>query len=603
MVEEKHHIENENFDFHQVVKQKLIKYRKISFTKLMKFSFKSLLKEKLFYILNISILLISIAIGILLAFIKSGSTQVVVFNFFILFFICCLMFVFILRMVQFFFNKNFEDKTTYIVLTNQVSRIKFFIAQYFLMILIVGTNILVSFLMINSFYSFFTLFKYEIFILRMTIIYAIYSFIATFFIINFVTFLIFIFSLQTTTIICTLLLALSFIANIPMSFTKANEKSYNIQFENSQLFKLNDIYDAYTLNDSIAKGNIKYSNLSKYIYDYFIEKKFTVDDFSSTQTINDRIKLWSDLGLINSESTLIKASDLNLFTKPLKGDIVPQSWQRNDKFNMQIKLKNTFISETQLDDLILKTNNQKIENILIEFKQFTNEINEYFKNNLQYEKYDLFDDFLFLETGVENSYLEKINASGTEEIVSYALQKKDVQSIYKYAILGDNSDGFKFSNANDLVKQKLNFNLMYVAQIIEKYFIKYSSNYIFMSSNPISKTSGDWNQYISGRKNNQILSYFNLYNGLWMNYTQNLGFYNKDIWFAPSSDSKIYLEEQKNLFLGYPEYTLKLDSNNNVISEKTTTNYIKAWYYLAILFVISLLCFLIALYKFKKFDF
>ncbi|WP_243728313.1 hypothetical protein [Mycoplasma capricolum] len=61
----------------------------------------------------------------------------------------------------------------------------------------------------------------------------------------------FLFSLQTTTIICTLLLGLCFVANIPMSFVKANEKSYDIEFltknNNHEIFKLNDVYDTYTL--------------------------------------------------------------------------------------------------------------------------------------------------------------------------------------------------------------------------------------------------------------------------------------------------------------------------------------------------------------------
>ncbi|ATZ18866.1 hypothetical protein ESOMN_v1c04840 [Williamsoniiplasma somnilux] len=555
--------------------------------------------------MNLSTIVVSIIVGIILAFAKSGSTQVVIFNFYILFFVCCLMFVFILRMIQFFFNKNFEDKTTYIVLTNQVSRTKFFIAQYLLIIIICVTNILISFLIINLFYATFTLFKYDIFILRMTSMYVLYCLLATFFLINFITFLIFMFTLQTTTIICTLLLALSFIANIPMSFIKANEKSYNIQFENGQIFKLNDIYDAYTLNNNISKGNLKYPDLSKYVYDYFITNKMTQDDFSSSKNINLRTKMWSDLGLINTAPVVFTETNLKLFSKPLRDKTVPESWQKGDEFNIQLTLNNTFISESALDTLIAKTTNQKILKILKDFRNFSNDIKIYFKNNLQYEKYDLFYDFLFLDSGIDISYLEKLNPSAQEieqQWIKYALKKQDVKSFYEYAILGQNSDGFRFSNANNLVKDQLNFNLMYTARIIEQYFIKYSSNYIIMSSTPVAKSSADWNSYTKGRKNMRFLSYFNLYSGLWMVYTGNLGFYYDDIWFSPSSDSKIYLEDQKNLFLGYPEYDLKI-SSTNMIEKDTTANYVKPWYYLAILFSISLISFLIALYKFRKFDF
>ncbi|AVN60462.1 ABC transporter permease [Mesoplasma entomophilum] len=604
MVEENYEKKKTN-PFQNFIKEKLIKYRRIPFIKLMKFSFKSLLKEKLFYILNLATIVISILVGIILAFVKSGSSQVVIFNFYILFFVCCLMFVFILRMIQFFFNKNFEDKTTYIVLTNQVSRTKFFIAQYLLIILICAVNILMSFIVINIFYATFTLFHYDVFILRMTSMYVIYCLLATFFLINFITFLIFIFTLQTTTIICTLLLALSFIANIPMSFIKANEKSYYVQFTNGDIFQLNDIYDAYSLYDHVNEGNIKYPHLSKYVYNYFLSKEMVADEFHNSSNINYRMQMWKDLGLINSNPIVITETNLNLFTKPLRDTSVPDTWKINDQFNIQITLKDTFITNEQLDELINKTVDQNTKNILVEFRSFTNEINKYFSNELQFEKYDLFYDFLFLDSGIEKSYLEKLNPT-EEEIednkVTYALKKQDVVSLYEYSIAGIRNDGFRFTNANDLVKKQLNFNLMYSARVIEEYFIKYSSNYIIMSSNAVSKTSGDWNTYIKGRSMMRGLSYFNLYSGLWMVYTKNLGFYNNDIWFSPNSFSKIYLEDQKNLFLGYPEYDIKLTSTN-MIEKNTTSNYIKPWYYLVILFAISILSFSIALYKFRKFDF
>ncbi len=511
------------------------------------------------------------------------------------------MFVFILRMIQFFFNKNFEDKTTYIVLTNQVNRVKFFLAQYILVLLIIMVNIIGSFLTINLFYSAFNLLKYDVFILKMTVTYSLYTLLATFLLTNFVIFLIFVFSLQTTTIICTLLLAVSFVANIPMSFVKANEKSYNIQFENNQLFKLNDIYDAYNLNNNVKNGNIKYKYLSKYIYDYFLNSQMTQESFSSKQTILLRTEMWSKLGLIRKEPVIVNESNLELFSKPLRDKTVPETWKSGDKFDIQLTLNETFISNNELETLISKATSENTKNILKDFKNFTNEITAHFNNNVQFEKYDLFYDFLFMESGVDKSFLKKINPGGGEKD-KYALKDQDLKTLYEYALIGRNSDGFKFSNADDLVKKQLDFKLMYTARILEQYFIKYSSNYLIMSTNSIKTSSADWDTYQNGRNTIGILSYFNLYSGLWMLYTENLGFYNQDIWFSPNSDSKIYLENQKNMFLGYKEYKLDLN-NQNRIKENTTTNYTKSWYYTAILIGISLLGFTVALIRFKKYDF
>ncbi|SRX64102.1 ABC transporter permease [Mycoplasma mycoides] len=370
----------------------LIKYKKIPFRKLIKFCLKNLIKERLFSILNILNILVSILIGILLGFLKSGEKQVIIFNFYILFFTCCLLFVLILKMIQFFYNKNLEDKTTYIVLTNQVSRTKFFFSQYFLINLIILINIFLSFCFINLTYSIFNSFKYDSFILKMTLVYFLYNLFASFCLINFISMLMFLFSLQTTTIICTLLVSLCFVANIPLSFVKANEKSYNIQFLDKnnkvEIFKLTDIYDTFTLNENILNSQIKYPYLSKYIYSYFIKNKFLKDQFSNPNNIDLRIKIWKDLGLVNDQKVIIKENNLKLFSKPQENNKILNSWNKNDLFNLQLVLNNTFISNQQLNLLIDKTTDINKKRILIDFKNFSNEINSFFKTDLQTSKYD-----------------------------------------------------------------------------------------------------------------------------------------------------------------------------------------------------------------------
>ncbi|MDP4040026.1 ABC transporter permease [Mycoplasma mycoides] len=580
----------------------LIKYKKIPFRKLIKFCLKNLIKERLFSILNILNILASILIGILLGFLKSGEKQVIIFNFYILFFTCCLLFVLILKMIQFFYNKNLEDKTTYIVLTNQVSRTKFFFSQYFLINLIILINIFLSFCFINLAYSIFNSFKYDSFILKMTLVYFLYNLFASFCLINFISMLMFLFSLQTTTIICTLLVSLCFVANIPLSFVKANEKSYNIQFLDKnnkvEIFKLTDIYDTFTLNENILNSQIKYPYLSKYIYSYFIKNKFLKDQFSNPNNIDLRIKIWKDLGLVNDQKVIIKENNLKLFSKPQENNKILNNWNKNDLFNLQLVLNNTFISNQQLNLLIDKTIDINKKRILIDFKNFSNEINSFFKTDLQISKYDLLYDFLFLDNLKNSNYLIKNNDLKSEK---YNLNKDDIKSIYEYELLGFNSDGFKFFNSKNLIN-KLNFNLMYIARILENYFIRYSSSYIMLSTSSVLKDQSDWSAYFNTRKKMRYFSYLNLYNGLWTFYTSNLGFYYNEIWFSPASDSYINLENQKNLFLGYLEYDLEL-LNNNIINPNTINNYTKPELYLIILLIINIFSFLIAFLKFKKRDF
>ncbi|AME12642.1 hypothetical protein MmmBen181_0455 [Mycoplasma mycoides subsp. mycoides] len=309
--------------------------------------------------------------------------------------------------------------------------------------------------------------------------------------------------------------------------------------------------------------------------------------------LNLRIKMWDELGLINHEKIIINEKNLKLFSKPFGNSKVPSSWNRNDLLDLKLILKNTFITNNQLKELIKKTTDKNKKNILLDFLNFSIEINNYFENSLQVNNYELLYDFLFLDNLKNSNYLTKSNDLKS---VKYELNNKDIRNIYEYELLGDAGDGFKFSNSKSLVN-KLNFNLMYVARILENYFIKYSSNYIILSTSRVLTDQLDWSSYIKTRNKMKYFSYLNLYNGLWVFYTSNLGFYYKDIWFTPTSDSFIELENQKNLFLGYLEYDLKLLENNS-ISKNTTSNYTKPQIYLITLIVINVLSFLITFYKF-----
>lgn len=78
-------------------------------------------------------------------------------------------------------------------------------------------------------------------------------------------------------------------------------------------------------------------------------------------------------------------------------------------------LNNVFISNEELSTLISNTTSESTKNILKDFQNFTIEITKQFKDNVQFEKYDLMYDFLFMESGIDNSYLEKINSPKYEK--------------------------------------------------------------------------------------------------------------------------------------------------------------------------------------------
>ncbi|WP_041618825.1 hypothetical protein [Spiroplasma taiwanense] len=88
---------------------------------------------------------------------------------------------------------------------------------------------------------------------------------------------------------------------------------------------------------------------------------------------------------------------------------------------------------------------------------------------------------------------------------------------------------------------------------------------------------------------------------MWSAYTLYSGFSYEDFWFLSSSDSKIAFDEQKNMFLGYTEFSFKIDDGNKIIGD-SYNNYINPLIYVFILIIFSMIIFIFEIIKFQKKD-
>ncbi|AHI52994.1 ABC transporter permease [Spiroplasma culicicola] len=574
-------------------------YKSIPFRILLLFNIKNIFNELVFLILNLILLLSSVVFATISNFFKEGSTLVVGFNFYVLFYISCLLFILILRMVQFFYHNKIEDKTIFIALSNQVSRNKLFISQWILMFLVALINIASTFILINIFNFILAGFNLNYLLLRITTAFLIYGIIASFILINFILFLIFIFSLQSTTIICTLLLSCTFIANLPVSFQKTNEKNMTVKFKNNQLLTVTDLYETFDFQKYVNQNQIKYNNLSKYINDQFLASKFDFNSFNVDENIiNQRINnIWSTLGIINSTAYEIKTSNLTIRSLPQNESDIPSNWSIGDKLTIDLSLKNTFISLEELKILGANETEAWKKQILEDLYSFSLFIQTQF-SDIQLEKAALFNEFIFIDDNLS----QITNVSKSDSTIKF---KKDyLLSMYNYQLNGTYKDFFTLANDTytyNFVREQLNFPLMISVRILEQYFIKYTSRFLLITNNSVLTDSADWSTYIRSRTKLNIFLYFNLFNGMWSNYTYYSGYSYDDFWFLSYSDSKIVFDEQQNIFLGYPEYTLKLDENNKILPN-THNNYINPMFYIAVLLIFSLFNFSFVIFKFNRID-
>ncbi|AGR41156.1 hypothetical protein [Spiroplasma taiwanense] len=424
---------------------------------------------------------------------------------------------------------------------------------------------------------------------------------------NFVIFLIFTFSLQSTTIICTLLLAFSFIANLPTTFNEQKEErlrlGVNYNGENP-LYYVPDIYETFDLQKNVNEGKIRYKYLSKYINDFFISNSFSFATFNDDESIiAQRIDyLWGINGL---GITRTEPYSFSTFSGRLNS--IPNDYADFDTFSdvtISISLNNTFISLDELKVRIDSSINIDQKNVLNDLYNFKNEIvkeiggssstdSNQWPRIFQQQKNELLKDFIFIN-----------KATMTQANNEIDLGKDDIDSIYKYELVGRNNSNTLTleSGIADNFVNEMYFSLLFASRILEQYFIDYTSRYIILTESQINKTDTDWNKYVNSRKVLNGTLFVNLFSQLLTSYTLYSGFSYDDFWFDVFSTSKIEFEAQKNLFLAYPQYTFKLNSEE-VIEKDTYNNYINPIYYIIILFIFALFCLIYAVAKFNLINF
>ncbi|WP_339030619.1 ABC transporter permease [Spiroplasma endosymbiont of Cantharis nigra] len=573
---------------------------------IIKYSFKSIIKERSFIIFNGLYLLFSFLIAIYSVFQRNNSNFLLIFDYFVLLTIFIILFILCLRLAQYFYVVKRDDKTLNIIVTQQLSRAKLFSYQFMAFILLMFFNILITYLLINLINMLF-LVQVNFFLLRVTTTYFVYAFISCLFLINFFLLISLFANIQVSTIIATLILASSFISNLPYTFLIQGEenKSITFSYKNANTaMSVNEIYDSYNLKNHVLNKKIKYSNLSFEIYNNFIDNQFETDpnsinnNFSNASSIQKRINFWLDLGIVEEKQQIV---ELNEPTKIIAVNNNSQlSKWKGDEVNLKFELKYRFLTVEELENKI-KANSfsKEQEKIIKEFIEFTNFIIK-INNNFQDKFYDLFDVFIFLneKDNIEKNYIKNVTKPEEEKML---LNDKNIVEIYQsYFSFSDNKLRLESSKVSNLIQETLFFPTMLSIRILENYFIRYTNNMVIFENSSVIKNE-NWTKYIKSRNLYNISFQFNFISNMLQNYTYFGGRSYDHIWFEPESSSKIYFNKQDNLFISQPSYVFKIDSDNKLDSQ-TYNNFIKPYYYVIFQAIITIINYYVAKNKFRKLD-
>ncbi len=573
---------------------------------IIKYSFKSIIKERSFIIFNGLYLLFSLFIAFYSVIQKNNSNFLLVFDYYVLLTIFIILFILCLRLTQYFYMVKRDDKTLNIIVTQQLSRSKLFTYQFIAFILLILVNLLITYLLIN-FINMIFLLKVNMFLVRITTTYFIYSFLSCLFLINFFLLISLFANIQVSTIIATLILSSSFISNLPYTFLTQGEESKSITFSyknSNTIMQVNEIYDSYNLKNHVLNKKIKYSNLSYEIYNHFIENQFETDpnsienNFNNTQNVQKRLDFWIDLGIVEeSPQTYEIVEPTKIMSVNNSSELA--NW-KGDEINLKFELKYKFLSVEELEQK-LNSNSFSVSNqkIIREFIEFTNYIVE-FNKNFQENSASLFDSFIFLneKENIEKNYLTNLTSPEKENIL---LNNKNIVEIYQsFYSYSDNKLRLERDKVSTLVEEQLYFPTMISMRILENYFIRYTNNMVIFDNSTVIKNE-NWEKYIKSRNVYNGFFQINLVANMLQSYTYYGGRSYDDIWFEPESSSKIFFNKQDNLFVSQPSYTFKTDSENKLNSE-TYNNFIAPYFYIILQGLISVMNYYIAKNKFRKLD-
>ncbi|WP_027062987.1 ABC transporter permease [Mesoplasma seiffertii] len=564
----------------------------VSFYRLLSYFIKLIFIDKAFLIIFGIGIAFGIGFGILASVQKSPIT---IFNWYYLI-NTVLLLLLIARLVTYFLHNKFEDQTMTIIIQQKTKRIYILLSIWlaiFLSVLVLNLIATMAMVLLNvsNLYS-----------IHYLMVNIIYQTACSVFLISFMFFLTLTCKQQIVSIILSFVLLSLFISSLPQQFydTKMNNTQITFVDKNGGqiIYKASEINEAIAFNENVSKGQIRFPHLSKYINDYYIKNHYTIANFENKSEIQSRLKMWSDLNLINTreETIIIGGQDsTQLKIESINARSGLEGFEKDDIVEINLVFKNKFKSINEIKQLEKNEKNSAKKSILKDLVSFYDYYDATFKaayqnlntSNKVLEKmwsinYSNFGKYLSLQLVSDESVITVVDnvggvqtKKGASANISNGLFQTYLFNNYfasssskNYDLLfaterssGEYADNYKM--LIDSISREMYFELF--IRVLEDNFINQTSNYVIITESQVINND-QYKAYESYANNFNLLSlglfpanmnsYFETFAGkAWDQY-----------WFNFNSKSFIDFKTQDNIFFTKVKFKFAVNDQTRQIT-------------------------------------
>ncbi|PPE06106.1 hypothetical protein [Williamsoniiplasma lucivorax] len=579
-----------NLFMQKLIGSKKANANKVRFYHLLSYFIKLILIDKAFIILTTIFIIASIIFAVVGNF---NDTVIIIFNWYFLANVV-LMFILNTRLITYFFHNKFADQTMTIIIQQKTARFFVLISIWLsIFIVLAALQSLTSGLMIAINFANYAAVKY-------LIVNLVFQIVSIAFLIAFFSFITLLLKQQIISIILSFILLSIFLSSLPQQLFNSKMESTIITLKkeggNDVRYKASDIYHAFTFNEHVKDGHIKFPHLSKYINDFYVTNKFIKNEFENSDVIEPRFKMWNDLGIINLEAQPMLGNDgsniipLKILTVNDRSGAV--GFERDDVVNVKLTFKNTFKSIAEIKEVYQNAPDETkliLGDFIDFYEYYQNYINSLYGQSLGQEaliqkfwqmNYREFGRYLSLQIEENSEIIKSVPTKENQPVVK-KIDKQFFENYFFKNFYVDNevknrdllfyadieSEPQYAKNYQDLIhalEKQMNIELF--ARILEENFINQTSDYVVITNASIVKDE-NYNNYISYINNNNLVNTFLFPAGINSIFEQRAGKEWNKYWFNLNTTSKIDFSTQDNLFFTKAKFRFAENPETNKVTE------------------------------------
>lgn len=499
------------------------------------------------------------------------------FHYSVLFFINIFLILFILLIVIKIFSQEFTNGTYLLILSKPYSRFHIFmlklIAIWILIFLFISLNILL--LYIIGFIANFLIKTKKYFDLYNKLVFKLFLFslMISFFSSSGIIFISSFLNSQLMLLIVIIFCSCFLLGGLPYSLFTNIVNNIDLTFENiKQNYNIKNIKNILLFHKKIKENNIKYPNITKEIYNFYMNMSLLeINDIKSNEN-NIKLKVKrlnfykNKFNLIEEKKILnLKGENIQNWKGYFNGQEINQIIQNNTFYNKTTNINMSLVNKYSFKTLQkLSQNNIFHKEIMSLVKSYEN-INTSIYYNLRL--FD-FNSLLLFDQEQTNFYIYNNNDDNNNKTNLVINNDIDPIEIYQFFVQQENGVDLLTYTINDQNFKKIFKNyfeniILFIIQELESNIIHKVYEYKIIKLNKLQYNK-NYQKYQSLINIYNIITKLNIiehWNQIWSSSLPNLPYE-----FSLLEFSNIDFENQKNLLISYEDFPLLLNNNKIIIN-------------------------------------